>query len=301
MPNATFNNLRTFLSQKSIGLGWLDSISVMETDRAVLTDWHRHKTTEMLFCLRGETHYEFRGHDTSTLYAGHYLIVPAGVEHRVLNTIDEPGKRIGLNLRSRSEKSRRFSVFEPGDYLKILRKLTKDALVARPCPPETKHAIAEINRLVQTPTLSSVELGYLRILCCATLYTAVLPPKPKAATSAKIMDEAVKWLEAHYSEKISIDRLVLFMGYSRARFFTLFRSHTGLSPSDYLMRFRIRRAQEMLTTTSDSVRSVAAACGFQDTGYFVRVFKRQIGFTPQAFRERFGPTACAAETPLKKS
>ena len=286
MDSSTFRHLSAFVDPRQLGLGWLAGVSVMETDRAVTTDWHRHETTELLFCLRGETQYEFRNRPSVTLCAGSYLVVPAGVEHRVSNAIDEPGKRIGLNLRRTSEPTRRFAVFAPKDYLRFRQRLEANAFSARLCLPEMKRAVVEIDRLARISPLSSAECGYLRIQCCSVLYAAVLPSAPKAAPAARMMDEAVKWLEAHLAEKVTVDRLAAYMGYSRARLFTLFRERTGLSPNDYLQRIRIRKAKELLTSGNDSARTVAAACGFSDSRYFSHVFKQLTGDTPLGYRTR---------------
>ena len=288
MADASFQHLSNFIPQRTLGLGWLAGVSVMETDRAVTTDWHRHETTELLLCLRGETRYEFRRRPSVTLCAGSFLVVPAGVEHRVSNAIDEPGLRIGLNLLRTSRADRRFAVFEARDYDRMRKSLEADAPVAKPFSHDLKRLVRDLNRLanVRSRRLSSIDCGYVRILCCSILYAAALPSVSASAPTTKLMDEAVRWLEKHLAEKVSTDRLSAFMGYSRARLFTLFREHTGLSPNDYLTRLRIRRAKELLSGGDRAVQDVAAACGFPDNGYFARVFKRQTGFSPLAYRTK---------------
>ena len=282
--NASFKNLSSFIDQKLIRLGWLSGISVLETDRAVTTDWHRHETTEMLFCIRGETNYEFRDRPRATLCPGSYLVIPAGCEHRVTNAIDEPGRRIGLNLRTSYDRTRKFAVFTANDYRKFLCVLGESAYRPIPCPPSMKRDVAELNKLIRKDRLSSAEHGYLRILCCGILYAAVRPPEANPSSQAKIMDEAVRWLGNHFTEKVSVDRLVAYMGYSRARLFTLFKEHTGLSPNNYLMRLRISRSKDLLACGTRSVKEIALACGFPDDKYFCRLFKRQTGMSPLSFR-----------------
>ena len=72
----------------------------------------------------------------------------------------------------------------------------------------------------------------------------------------------------------------------RARLFELFKRQTGLSPNDYLLRFRIRKAQELLVQTDLPVREIARRIGMPDSGYFSIMFKRQTGHTPTTYRER---------------
>jgi len=284
MDRNSFQNLSNYISSHQIGLGWLSSISVLETNKAVRTDWHRHSTAEMLMCLRGEIKYEFRNHPSITLCAGSYLIVPHDIEHRVSHAIDEPGKRIGFSLRRESDKNRKFAVFTSCDYSRFRKQLEDHALRAHLCPPEMRHALSNLERIVGMRRITSVEYGYLRILCCTILYEAILPPAPKPSHRSKIIEEAVNWLESHFGEDVSMDRLVAFMGYSRARFFALFREHTGSSPNEYLQRIRMRRAMEMLRQSSATAGEIASACGYADKGYFSRAFKRQTGYTPLGYR-----------------
>jgi len=112
---------------------------------------------------------------------------------------------------------------------------------------------------------------------------------PRQSHRSKIIEEAVNWLELHFGEDVSMDRLVAFMGYSRARFFALFREHTGSSPNEYLQRIRMRRAKEMLSRSSATACEIARACGYADSGYFSRAFKRQTGYTPLGYRSMNQP------------
>ncbi len=60
----------------------------------------------------------------------------------------------------------------------------------------------------------------------------------------------------------------------------LFRQHAGMSFAEYACRLRIDRARHLLATTELSVKEVARHCGFHDSSYFVKVFKKFIGHTP---------------------
>jgi transcriptional regulator GlxA family with amidase domain len=63
-----------------------------------------------------------------------------------------------------------------------------------------------------------------------------------------------------------------------------FRQELGMTPIAYLNRFRIIQAKHLLVTTDKSVTAVALDVGFADAGYFGRVFRREVGMTPEAFR-----------------
>lgn len=286
MTTDSFAHLTRFIGRDQLGLGWLAGVSLLANDKAVTTDWHRHRTTEMIFCLRGEVNYEFKTAAPVILHAGAFLVIPSGIEHRVSDTIDSPGRRLGLNLNRQMAAKRKYAVFSHDDYARFLAKLEANAYQPMPIASSMKDTLAALDRLTRTPRLTSVECGYARILCCALLYQATLPPPSRTAPNTRLMNDAVNWLQQHLSEQVSIERLVAYMGYSKAQLFSLFKNHTGHTPNDYLQRLRIQKAKDLLARTDGTVRTIAAACGFRSAGYFARVFTRQTGLTPLGYRTK---------------
>ena len=65
----------------------------------------------------------------------------------------------------------------------------------------------------------------------------------------------------------------------------LFNDTLGVSPLQYAIRCKIHLAQSLLLTTDIPVREIAVRVGFTDVSYFIRIFKKNIGFTPHDYRE----------------
>ena len=80
-----------------------------------------------------------------------------------------------------------------------------------------------------------------------------------------------------------------YFGYSRARFFALFKQQTKMTPSEYLRNFRIGKAKEMLVRTDLPAAHIGRACGLGDPAHFSRLFSRMTGYTPLAYRRQMGP------------
>lgn len=59
---------------------------------------------------------------------------------------------------------------------------------------------------------------------------------------------------------------------------------TGCSPNRFIRVIRLERAKELLQGPANSVASVAMDCGYEDPGYFARIFKQEFGVTPQKWR-----------------
>ena len=59
---------------------------------------------------------------------------------------------------------------------------------------------------------------------------------------------------------------------------------TGCSPNKFIRIVRLNKATSLLKNATISIGSVALDCGYNDPGYFARVFKQEYGLTPQEWR-----------------
>jgi AraC-like DNA-binding protein len=91
-------------------------------------------------------------------------------------------------------------------------------------------------------------------------------------------------LEQNYDQPAALDGLAKMSGMSRRSFQRAFREATGTSPIDYLVRLRVARAAALLREGGGSVTRIALACGFSDSNYFARTFRRLMGQTPVEYR-----------------
>lgn len=68
----------------------------------------------------------------------------------------------------------------------------------------------------------------------------------------------------------------------------LFRRECGCTLTEYVNRERIDRSLYLLRRTEKTIQEIAAECGIQDVNYFIKLFKKQMGFTPGKYRTRMG-------------
>ena len=92
------------------------------------------------------------------------------------------------------------------------------------------------------------------------------------------------FLPGHLDEPHSVQSLAARAHLSPPRFAALFRASTGASPMHYLMRLRIRRAQELLIGTSQPVGEIARELGFANQHHFAVRFRRITGQSPREYR-----------------
>ena len=92
------------------------------------------------------------------------------------------------------------------------------------------------------------------------------------------------FMDAHLSETIDVARLADVAGLSVFHFSREFKKSLGVTPHNYLIMRRIRRARQLLETTSLSLSEIAVASGFADQGHMARYFRRLVGSTPREYR-----------------
>ncbi|MDP0495563.1 MAG: substrate-binding domain-containing protein [Verrucomicrobiota bacterium JB024] len=94
------------------------------------------------------------------------------------------------------------------------------------------------------------------------------------------------YIRDHFSEKISIEELCRHVGASRSLANSRFRKIMGRTIGDEIERVRMEYGQSLLRKTDYKVDAVARLCGYENTSAFCRRFRRNIGLTPGAFREK---------------
>lgn len=115
------------------------------------------------------------------------------------------------------------------------------------------------------------------------LLLGTMKPARQAQTPA-LMEEIRAHLAEAYPEKMTLAQLGAKFGLSPCYLQRQFKQSYGQSPTEYLMFLRIVHAKELLRTTQKSIGEIAYAAGFENLGYFTRLFKRQEGLTPQEYR-----------------
>jgi transcriptional regulator GlxA family with amidase domain len=97
--------------------------------------------------------------------------------------------------------------------------------------------------------------------------------------------EAVAWMEENYARQSSVAELARRAAMSERHFLRMFRKTFETSPLEHLIRLRIRRAAELLETGGCNITETGYKCGFSDSNYFSRQFRRILGMSPRQYRD----------------
>lgn len=94
----------------------------------------------------------------------------------------------------------------------------------------------------------------------------------------------LRYIEENISKpELSNTGMARHLGISEVYFRKLFITYYNITPKQYVMNLRIRKAKQMLTDTPFTVTAIADACGFSSVYQFCRAFKARTGLTPTQY------------------
>ena len=119
-------------------------------------------------------------------------------------------------------------------------------------------------------------------MCSQAFSSDTLQPATKQVAKAKELIE----LYIQQEKQISLESIANEIHISPFYLSRIFKKTEGTNFLDYLLDCRIERAKLLLSTTGDTIISIALSCGYSEVNSFYRLFKKKTGFTPSEYRKR---------------
>ncbi|MEG1997926.1 MAG: AraC family transcriptional regulator, partial [Clostridiales bacterium] len=116
-------------------------------------------------------------------------------------------------------------------------------------------------------------------------YTSSVLELPNAGHS-DIIRQAIQFMSTNFSESLTVGDVADFVHMNHTYFSSIFKKATKKSFADYLQQIRIEESKLLLTTTDQSILTIAIACGFSSQSYFSKVFLKNTGCTPNQYRNQ---------------
>ena len=215
----------------------------------------------------------------------------SGRSTMTLNGVDyayEPGSIIYLPQMDHHEYH--VVTIEPGECIDIYFHIDKplaDAPALLPGPH--RQDIADLFARCDEEWLSGSSSRELRVKGSLFEILALLLEEADARTltkkAQKAFDCALQYLTRHcFEPRIDYQGVAALSGVSYSYMKRLFLERMGMPPTVFVLHLRLDRARDLLLATTDSVSEIALACGFGSVYYFSRIFRREMGISPTAYR-----------------
>lgn len=249
------------------------------------TPWHWHGAAELFYVYSGGIEYQTPG-GNRCIFAGGGGFVNCNVLHASRNLAEDTVLLIHLfdpTMLSGAER-----VVE-----RYIAPLTRArGLEILTFAPETDGTLLE--KLEASFHLDESAHGYewmlqyrLMELWQAISKCAGSLPEAQAGPSDEKVKDMMAYIGAHYSENITVDTLARAAHVSRRVCFRLFQDNLHMTPVEYIRSVRLKKAEQMLRFSKESITQIGYACGLGSSSYFGKLFHEQYGCSPGAYRQKW--------------
>ncbi|SFE62473.1 Helix-turn-helix domain-containing protein [Paenibacillus algorifonticola] len=111
-----------------------------------------------------------------------------------------------------------------------------------------------------------------------------LDNRTSSCRNEAIIDACKAYIENHYDEELSLSTIAAKFHFNASYFCLLFKTHTHTTINQYIMQTRMRAAAGQLLQTSQKVYQIAENVGYKDVKYFIRLFRKEYGSSPEEYR-----------------
>lgn len=266
-------------------------LAVIEQSRHGPTDIHHHEFHELVVILAGHGRH-ITEQETHPIAAGDVFLIGREAAHAyadtqnlaLVNILFDP-QRLHLPLADLGNVPGYQALFRvepklrPHDRLRGRLHLTTDELAV--AAPFIARLRAELAKKAPGYRFAACICLMDLILYLSRCYSRVEAP---AGGAVLRIGHVLSHIEKHFAEPIRVAQLAKLARLSESSLLRTFRTVMGTSPLDHIIRVRIDKASELLRHDDVRVTEAAYQCGFHDSNYFARQFRKVTGRTPRQFQ-----------------
>ena len=120
-----------------------------------------------------------------------------------------------------------------------------------------------------------------------TLNVEISKNKYKMLKSSETISETViAYMQENLNSNITLEEIARMVHLEKSYLVRLFRKETGKTPIDALIEMRLTKASDLIATTDLSIYDIATQCGYNTVSFFISMYKKRYGMTPEVHRRR---------------
>lgn len=230
---------------------------------------HYHDTWEVYYLTGGSCRY-FIGNATYSLSTGDLVVIPPGVIHNVI---------YDSSVHSRMLINCSADLIDPA-FVTCLEQVvyfSPDPMVARQVESLFEKIRTEYGQqdAYFLPSCHSHLTRLLVLLCrnCAN--------RPRLTSGTPFVEDAVRFIHENFAGRLTLTETARYCAVSPEHLSRVFRRETGFGFNEYVNIYRLKRAESILKAGAfSSISQVAGLCGFPDSNYFSKAYRKMYGLPP---------------------
>jgi len=144
----------------------------------------------------------------------------------------------------------------------------------------SEHIISLFQKVFKEFLTRKDEYIYASSLYLLQILIEIKRSQVDSVTQRKTLEKSLTYIHKNYLTDISIEKLAEIEHMSISHYRKVFIEHVNTPPKQYITSLRIYYAANLLQYTDKSIKEIAEQCGYNDIGYFYRVFKKTTNMTP---------------------
>lgn len=239
---------------------------------------------EICYLAKGSQEY-FVGNNTFRLYGGDVFVAFPDEIHGTGNVPEEKGVLYWMVLK-RPEAGKDYLGLSHPDACELFSRLLQ-------LPQRLFKGGSECERLLQKiisiyfqnkDTLIKMELNNLLVSFLLQIIHAGERTTDRSYSDR--ITQIVHYINENLFETLDLESLADKCNLSLSRFKHLFKEETGIPPSEYIIRRKVEKAQELMKDQKLSIKNIAYDLGFSSPAYFSTVFKQYNGYSPTLYKKK---------------
>lgn len=100
------------------------------------------------------------------------------------------------------------------------------------------------------------------------------------------VDKAIEYIQNNYQEMVTVNEIADYLSINRSYLTTLFKKHLHLSPQEFLLKYRMMKAEDFLIDTNLTINQIAFSCGYSNQLSFSKAFSNYHQMSPRDYRKK---------------
>lgn len=257
-------------------------------NRSAIVHWH--KDIELIVILNGEMTYSVNGTEYG-LVRGGGIFINSGQFHYGYSKDGGDCEFICVVM----------PLSIPGQLPYIRENYVRPLILSRDCPcfllesaaPSGLSVIQEVKRLYDAVRNQEKEYELTAASLCLDIWKYLYRLAMRSSDAVygggrhvRELQDMLLYIQEHYTKTLTLDQVARAGGVCRSGCCRIFRELLHRSPAAYIKDYRIARSLEHLERMDMNITEIALCCGFSDTSYYIRTFRRAMGCTPLQYQKR---------------